>query len=107
MTFSDLFNVTYATPCGVQLGESFVKRPSSIGAGEWMNFWEQLICNYGEEEEISPHYVEQIEKENEDLRQENDKLNDRVAELEREIERLEQDCLEADYALGQRFGDQI
>lgn len=105
MTFQDLFNVAYATPCGVQLGESFVKRPSNIGSGQWMDFWEQLIKKY--DESISLSYVKKLEEENDEVCQENDDLRDDVKRLEGEIEDLNNDLAEANYALGQKFGDQI
>ena len=83
LTFNDIFGVTYATFCGVQLGESFVKRPSNIGAGQWMDFWEQLIKEYDtDEEEINPQYIKQIEDENENLCVENDDLKDVIVDLE-------------------------
>ena len=114
-TFNDLFTIAYATPCGVQLGESFVKRPSNIGAGEWIDFWKQCF-EYINSDDL-PFDTEEIET----LREENDNLEDEVSNLEDEvsnledevsnlekrIEELENDLAEANYHLGQKFGDQI
>ena len=100
-TFNDIFNFAYATFCGVQLGESFVKRPENIGAGEWIDFWKQCF------EYINSDYLPFDTEEIETLREENDNLEDEVSNLEKRIEELENDLAEANYHLGQKFGDQI
>lgn len=135
MTFKDIFTVVYAIPTGVQLGQDFVKRPQNVGAGQWMAFWEsvfesdpdELQSSYDEIRDLT-NKVEGLESDLEDsarevsdsmktvfaLEKENDDLRDAILDLElentellRKIDRLEEDAAEANYALGQKFGDRV
>jgi len=122
MIFSDIFPVSYATFCGVQLGESFVSRPANIGAGEWIYFWEYVFDDPGRltvaeyETEIASanaeikHLENQLEEkdeeidsyisENEDLRAENRDYDRRIDELEELVAKLREDCDRMDYEMG-------
>lgn len=111
MIFSDIFPVSYATFCGVQLGESFVSRPANIGAGEWMKFFEILLNEYDSNSYIAiEEYVKEINElndENQSLEEENDDLREEVARLEKivdeqdeKIAKLEEDCDRMDYEMG-------
>lgn len=112
MTFSDIFPVSYATFCGVQLGESFVKRPSNIGAGEWIGFFfETLFNEYDSNSYVAiEEYVKEINElndENQSLEEENEYLHNEVYRLEKivdeqdwKIAKLEEDCDRMDYEMG-------
>ncbi len=79
LTFNSLFTLSYATICGVQLGETFVKKPAHIGAGQWIEFWEEML----------------------------EGNTSKIEELEAKIEELEDDLADAEYELKQKFGDKI